>query len=187
MCRWFAYISSTEECLLEDVLVSKSCHFRLLEPPAKPIFTAPSHALTKQVQSHYLPKLFSHNPADHAGHTTEAEVSARNRLFNVDGFGMAWYTPDFSLFETDEPCDSPSLHPALYKNTQPPLHDWNFRSICANTASKAVFAHVRAATSTAVTPVNSHPFVFGQYSSMRKSRDVVKDIPTRYLDYLWTS
>jgi len=151
MCRWFAYVSTTEECLLEDVLVT------------------PAHALSKQVHEHYLPKLLSHDPKTHAEPTTEAEITTRNRLFNVDGFGMAWYTPTASLFSSDMPnssTTSPSLHPALYKTIQPPLHDWNFRSICRNTSSKVVFAHIRAATATAITPVNNHPFIFGRHTVM---------------------
>lgn len=176
MCRWFAYISTSEDCLLEDVLVSKSSPniFKLLydinahtlPPPA------PAHSLAKQIHEHYLPKLLSHDPADHAEHTTEAEITTRNRLFNVDGFGMVWYTPSQSFFSASHSSDSlnaksgPILHPALYKTIQPPLHDANFRSICAATASPCVLAHVRAATSTAVTPVNNHPFVFGRHAIM---------------------
>lgn len=107
----------------------------------------------------YLPKLLSHDPNEI---TTEQEITARNRLFNVDGFGVAWYTPAARDFNND--CKAE--HPALYKNAQPPLHDTNFRSICANTASKAVFAHIRAATATPVTAVNNHPFVFGRHTFM---------------------
>ena len=66
MCRWFAYISPSEPCLLEDVLV------------------VPVHSLSKQVNSHYLPKLISHVPGEE---TTESEISRRNRFNNVDGFG----------------------------------------------------------------------------------------------------
>ncbi|KAH6718389.1 N-terminal nucleophile aminohydrolase [Leptodontidium sp. MPI-SDFR-AT-0119] len=150
MCRWFAYISATEPCLLEDVLVT------------------PAHSLSKQVHEHYLPKLLSHNPSTNAEPTTEAEITTRNRLFNVDGFGMAWYTPSISTFS---PSPSPSttkppLHPALYRFIQPPLHDANFRSICANTETKVLFAHIRAATSTAITQTNNHPFVFGIHTIM---------------------
>jgi len=133
--------------LLEDVLVT------------------PDHALSKQVHQHYLPKLLSHDPAVHAQHTTEAEITTRNRLFNVDGFGMAWYTPSLSAFSTTS-ATQPHLHPALYKTIQPPLHDANFRSICSNTASKVVFAHIRAATATAITPTNNHPFTFGIHTIM---------------------
>lgn len=109
---------------------------------------------------HYLPKLLSHDPNEI---TTEQEITARNRLFNVDGFGIAWYTSARAGFNND---GITAEHPALYKNAQPPLHDTNFRSICANTASKAVFAHIRAATITPVTAVNNHPFVFGRHTFM---------------------
>lgn len=61
---------------------------------------------------------------------------------------------------------APPLHPILYKTIQPPLHDSNFRSICASTASTCVLAHIRAATSTAVTATNNHPFVFGRHTIM---------------------
>ena len=107
----------------------------------------------------YLPKLLSHDPNEI---TTEHEINVRNRLFNVDGFGLAWYTPAAVNFNDSVKAE----HPALYKNAQPPLHDTNFRSICANTASKAVFAHIRAATDTPVTGVNNHPFVFGRHTFM---------------------
>ncbi|KAF4632506.1 hypothetical protein G7Y89_g5630 [Cudoniella acicularis] len=124
---------------------------------------SPAHALSKQVHEHYLPKLLSHDPADHAESTTEAEITVRNRLFNVDGFGMAWYSETLSTFSpsSSSSMPKPSLHPALYKTIQPPLHDSNFRSICSNTASKVVLAHIRAATATAITPTNNHPFTFG--------------------------
>ncbi|KAI9740493.1 MAG: hypothetical protein M1834_005073 [Cirrosporium novae-zelandiae] len=140
MCRWFVYVSDTEECLLEDVLIN------------------PTHALTKQVHDHYLPKLFSHDPSNI---TSAHEVSARNRLFNVDGFGVAWYTMARNEFN-----QSNGIRPALYKTSQPPTHDTNFQSICANTTTKACFAHIRAASSTATISVNNHPFVFGRHAIM---------------------
>ena len=142
MCRWFAYVSESEECLLEDVLIT------------------PAHSLTKQVHDHYLPKLLEHKP-DGTPNTTEHEISIRNRLFNVDGFGLAWYTSADQNFSGRQ-----GPRPALYKTAQPPLHDTNFRSICANTASKVCFAHIRAATETAVAAVNNHPFVFGRHTLM---------------------
>ncbi|MCJ1310456.1 hypothetical protein MMC25_004120 [Agyrium rufum] len=140
MCRWFAYISNTEECLLEDVLIT------------------PKHSLSKQVHEHYLPKLLRHDANEI---TTEQEITVRNRLFNVDGFGVSWYTPartDFGL--------GSGLRPALYKTAQPPLHDLNFQSICANTATKCCFAHIRSATATPIVAVNNHPFVFGRHAIM---------------------
>ena len=121
-----------------------------------------AHSITKQVHDHYLPLLLHH---DIANITTEQEITARNRLLNIDGFGVAFYTPTLTAFNTD-PADDGQLRPALYKNAQPPLHDTNFRSLCANTSSTAVFAHIRAATATPITSVNNHPFVFGRHTFM---------------------
>jgi glutamine amidotransferase len=141
MCRWFAYISPSEECLLEDVLIN------------------PAHSLSKQVHAHYLPKLISHVPGEE---TTQSEISLRNRLNNVDGFGVAWYTPTREAFVSD----TSGLRPSSYKHSQPPTNDFNFHSICANTSTTALFAHIRAATATAVTPINNHPFIFGRHTIM---------------------
>ena len=91
----------------------------------------------------------------------------------MDGFGVAWYTSAAADFD-NEGCIAE--YPALYKNAQPPLHDTNFRSLCANTASKAVFAHIRAATATPVTAVNNHPFVFGRHTFMHNG--VISDFIT---------
>lgn len=140
MCRWFAYIAPEEECLLEDVLI------------------IPAHALSKQVHEHYLPKLISHTPGQE---TSKSEISLRNRLQNVDGFGLAWYTPVRATFN-----EAVGPRPTLYKHPQPPTNDANFHSICANTASTTVLAHIRAATASAVVPVNNHPFVFGRHAIM---------------------
>jgi glutamine amidotransferase len=64
---WFAYISPTEPCLLEDVLV------------------APKHSLVKQVADHYIPKLLPHEHDQSA----EDDAKARNFVFNIDGLGVA--------------------------------------------------------------------------------------------------
>lgn len=71
MCRWFAYISNSERCLLEDVLID------------------PAHSLAKQVHDHYLPKLTHHEPAEDP-EATAKEIAMRNKLFNADGLGMGW-------------------------------------------------------------------------------------------------
>jgi glutamine amidotransferase len=141
MCRWFAYVSPTEPCLLEDVLIT------------------PQHSLSKQVHDHYLPKLFSHVPGEQ---TSKQEITLRNRLNNVDGFGMVWYTPSRSGFITD----LEGSRPVVYKNAQPPNNDANFHSICAGTATKGLFAHIRAATGTSVAAINNHPFTFGRHTIM---------------------
>ena len=129
----------------------------------------PKHALTNQVNDHYLPNLIAHLP----NHTTaKREADARNRLLNADGLGMAWYTTSYSDFErgiTGESEDGKpheGLRPALYKTVQPPKGDMNYRSICANTETRCLFAHIRASSAAAVTQVNNHPFTFGRISFM---------------------
>ncbi|CAK1366529.1 putative glutamine amidotransferase DUG3 [Cercospora beticola] len=167
MCRWIAYISSTEPCLLEDVLIT------------------PKHSLVKQVSDHYLPKLLPHEHNQSA----EDDVKARNVVFNFDGLGIAWYTSansDFELPETGESADgaqkdvsflddqpyvhvadiAKGLRPALYKTIQPPRHESNFLSICQNTETRCLFGHIRASSGTAVANVNNHPFVFGRHTFM---------------------
>jgi glutamine amidotransferase len=152
MCRWFAYISSTEPCLLEDVLV------------------APKNSLTHQVHDHYLPQLIAHDPQDL--HSADHLTTARNSLYNIDGLGVAWYTSSFSDFERGNSGESidgklqEGLRPAVYKTVQPPLNDMNFRSICANTETRVCMAHIRAASSTPIVAVNNHPFIFGRHTFM---------------------
>lgn len=55
--------------------------------------------------------------------------------------------------------------PQLYKTIMPPANDINFKSLCLNTSSLTVFAHVRMATSE-VQLFNSHPFAFGRHVFM---------------------
>src|SRR5437764_945672 len=89
MCRWFAYIAPTEECLLEDVLVTPvrtlwSCQklignsIAFVSLDGWVANSAQAHALSKQVNEHYLPKLISHD-----GYATKDEVKTRNYFNNV--------------------------------------------------------------------------------------------------------
>lgn len=143
MCRWFAYISNSEPCLLEDVLI------------------IPAHSLSKQVHDRYLPYL-SHYEPDSTKKLTKAEIGTRNSPYNMDGLGMGWYS--MARAEYGE-CDGP--HAAVYKVLRQPMSDPIYRSICANTATKTVFAHIRAASGdTAVTEYNCHPFQFGRWVFM---------------------
>lgn len=143
MCRWFAYLSNTEPCLLEDVLI------------------APAHSLAKQVHDHYLPKLSHHEP-DEDPKATEKEIAMRNKLFNADGLGVAWYNTT-----REEYGECVGSRPTVYKIVRQPLTDPNFLSISANTSTLAVFAHIRAASGdTAITEYNNHPFHFGRWCFM---------------------
>lgn len=143
MCRFFAYIGH-EECLLEDMLIT------------------PAHGLTHQVHDHYLPGLLSQDSSK-GSQTTKKEIDLRNRLFNDDGFGMAWYSEVREEYEKS--CHGPRA--AFFKTIQPPLNEHNMRSISANTSTKVLFSHIRAASlGSYVTPQNNHPFLFGRHTFM---------------------
>lgn len=148
---WFAYISPTEPCLLEDVIVSSK------------------HSLVNQVHEHYLPGLVAHDPRDIS---KDHLITARNVIYNIDGVGIVWYTSsnaDFERGDTGESNDGTQkegLRPAMYKSLQPPANDLNFRSICSNTETRVLMAHIRAASGTPIVPVNNHPFIFGRHSFM---------------------
>jgi glutamine amidotransferase len=71
---------------------------------------------------------------------------------NGDGFGLGWYghLPD----------------PGVYREVRPAWSDDNLRNLCRHIRSHLFFAHVRAATGTAVTRPNCHPFVSGHWMFM---------------------
>lgn len=71
---------------------------------------------------------------------------------NGDGFGLGWYG--------DHP------EPGLYRETRPAWSDENLRYLCRHLHSHLFFAHVRAATCTAVTRQNCHPFACGRWLFM---------------------
>jgi predicted glutamine amidotransferase len=71
---------------------------------------------------------------------------------NGDGFGLGWYK--------DHP------EPGLYRETRPAWSDENLRYLCRHLHSHLFFAHVRAATGTAVTRQNCHPFACGHWMFM---------------------
>jgi glutamine amidotransferase len=68
---------------------------------------------------------------------------------NGDGFGVGWY-------------DDEQL-PRLYRSTHPAWNDRNLRELAAAVSSPLFFAHVRAATGTAVQETNTHPFRHGTW------------------------
>jgi predicted glutamine amidotransferase len=71
---------------------------------------------------------------------------------NGDGFGLGWY----------------DVHPepGLYRETRPAWSDENLRYLCRHLQSHLFFAHVRAATGTAITRQNCHPFACGRWMFM---------------------
>ncbi|KAF2279308.1 N-terminal nucleophile aminohydrolase [Westerdykella ornata] len=154
MCRWFAYISPEEPCLLSDVLIN------------------PANAISKQCSEHYLPRLLPHNHEKDLDDSNDDLIRMRNSLLNMDGMGMAWYSDTAASYIKQ--IEGP--RPALYKTQSPPINDFNFRSLCDNTETKCVFAHIRATSGSVVTAVNNHPFVFGRHTFMHNG--VVSDFQT---------
>ena len=75
---------------------------------------------------------------------------------NGDGFGVGWYG------ERDVP--------GLYRDVRPAWSDENLRSIAAQVRSGTFFAHVRAATGTATTRANCHPFAHGRFLFMHNGQ-----------------
>ena len=144
MCRWFAYISPVEPCLLSDVLIN------------------PANAISKQCSEHYLPQLLPHSAETNLYDSTDPLMKMRNSLLNMDGLGIAWYTESAENYVKGVE----GTRPALYKSQSPPINDFNFRSLCANTEAYCLFAHIRATSGSVVTQVNSHPFVFGRHTFM---------------------
>lgn len=75
---------------------------------------------------------------------------------NGDGFGLAWYGDR----ET----------PGLYHDVLPAWADDNLLSLAHQVQSGLFLAHVRAATGTATSRTNCHPFVVGKWSFMHNGQ-----------------
>lgn len=75
---------------------------------------------------------------------------------NGDGFGIGWYGEREA--------------PGLYRELRPAWSDENLRSLCANVRSPLFFAHVRAATDTAIARTNCHPFSSGKLMFMHNGQ-----------------
>ena len=98
---WFAYVSKTEPCLLEDVLVT------------------PKHSLVKQVSEHFLPKLLPH---EH-GEQEEDDMKARNVVNNFDGLGVVWYTSSNADFERGNTGESSDGTQKEVRTSVPPFSE----------------------------------------------------------------
>ncbi len=84
-------------------------------------------------------------------HAEEAKTGT-----NGDGFGVGWYG------ERSEP--------GQYREVRPAWSDENLLSIARQVRSHLFFAHVRAATGTATTRANCHPFVHGRHLFMHNGQ-----------------
>ena len=73
-----------------------------------------------------------------------------------DGFGIGWYG------ERGEP--------GVYREVMPAWSDENLLSLARTLRSRLFFAHVRAATGTAIARQNSHPFRYGRWLFMHNGQ-----------------
>ena len=84
-------------------------------------------------------------------HASEAKT-----VTNGDGFGLGWY--------------GERAEPGLYRELRPAWSDENLLAICRLVRSRAFFAHIRAATGTATSRANCHPFVQGSSMFMHNGQ-----------------
>lgn len=85
-----------------------------------------------------------HSLIDQSLEATHSETTT-----NADGFGLGWYGA--------REC------PGVYKDIRPAWNDPNLHAIATQIESHLFFAHVRAATGTAVQRSNCHPFQHGRW------------------------
>ncbi|MDE2514485.1 MAG: class II glutamine amidotransferase [Rhodospirillales bacterium] len=93
----------------------------------------------------------SHSLVAQSLHATESKSET-----NGDGFGIGWY--------------GARPAPGLYREVRPAWSDENLRSLCAQVEARLFFAHVRAATGTATTRANCHPFAEGRLLFMHNGQ-----------------
>ncbi len=92
-----------------------------------------------------------HSLIDQSLHATEAKTGT-----NGDGFGIGWYG--------ERPV------PGAYRELRPAWSDENLRALCEQVRSGLFFAHVRAATGTATSRANCHPFIDGDHMFMHNGQ-----------------
>jgi predicted glutamine amidotransferase len=73
-----------------------------------------------------------------------------------DGFGIGWY--------------GERAEPGVYREVMPAWSDENLLSLAGSVKSHLFFAHVRAATGTAIARQNSHPFSHGRWLFMHNGQ-----------------
>jgi glutamine amidotransferase len=79
----------------------------------------------------------------------------RSEPLNGDGFGIAWYAPEYG--------DAP----AVFRSITPAWSNQNLANVTRVTSSNTILAHVRAASpGLPVIETNCHPFTHGKFSFM---------------------
>jgi predicted glutamine amidotransferase len=94
-------------------------------------------------------------PAHSLLHQSQQAERAKTTT-NGDGFGIGWY--------------GQRGEPGVYREVMPAWSDENLMSLARTLHSRLFFAHVRAATGTAIARQNSHPFRFGPWLFMHNGQ-----------------
>ncbi len=110
-------------------------------------------------------------------HQSMAATEAKTHT-NGDGFGIGWYG------------ERPT--PGAYRELRPAWSDENLRALCEQVRSGLFFAHVRAATGTATSRANCHPFIDGGHMFMHNGqvgcyRDLRRRIESMIPDASYTN
>jgi predicted glutamine amidotransferase len=93
---------------------------------------------------------------DHSLIHQSLEATQGHTAVNADGFGVAWYDH--------------RPEPGLFRDVMPAWSDANLGSLTQHVRSGLFLAHVRAATGTATSRNNCHPFVYGHWSFMHNGQ-----------------
>lgn len=204
---WFAYISPYEPCLLEDVLISPK-HSLVKQVSDHYLPKLLPHGLDDSSNNDHPSNSddikarnfvfnfdglgvawYTSSNADFELGETGQSADGRQKEVRSSPFSPSHHQEPFVWVEktscVEHSSPSQGLRPALYKTIQPPRHDTNFLSICANTETRVLFGHIRASSGTAIAHVNNHPFVFGRHTFMHNGaasdflaikRDVVNEM-----------
>jgi len=147
MGRLVAYISPVEPILLSDILIT------------------PYHAVCKQIADkypHYILPHYDQYPIGTPVNPVARLMGIRNAVLSKDGIGVSWYTDAASHSSTK----IIGPRPVQYRVPGLPINDYNFISLCQNTETRALFAHVHPKDEDTENPANTQPFVFGRHTFM---------------------
>jgi glutamine amidotransferase len=116
-------------------------------------------------------------PAHSLLHQSQQAERAKTST-NGDGFGIGWYG------ERGEP--------GVYREVMPAWSDENLLALARTLKSRLFFAHVRAATGTAIARQNSHPFRHGPWLFMHNGQiggyaGVRRTLESRLPDHLYAA
>ena len=104
----------------------------------------------KSMNLSMLTTIPSHSIIHQSFHSEE-----RSEPLNGDGFGLAWYAPQYTS------------EPVAFRSITPAWNNRNLQNIVRVTESHCILAHVRAASpGLPVVETNCHPFIAGDFAFM---------------------